>query len=88
MNDIDHQVDDETACPACKKPFIHYSFCPELGCDGGVIDEYEDDAINYGPGSFTTCRECGGAGFIYWCPGCGANITFSGEVADVKGARL
>ena len=43
------------------------------GCDDGVVDDYEDDPINYDPGDTSVCRECRGKGGWRVCGYCNAD---------------
>jgi hypothetical protein len=40
------------------------------GCDGGHIDDYEDDPINCDPGDISSCPECHGEGGWVVCGEC------------------
>ena len=57
----------ENICPDCHG-FLHRVYCWDCG-GAGWFDDYEEDAINFGPGeSFTACSNCNGKGFEEWCP--------------------
>lgn len=61
--------EDESLCPKCGGELTREP-CGELGCDDGVVDVYEDDPLWYEPGDNEPCDECGGRGYIEWCPQC------------------
>lgn len=62
----------EGPCKFCDHSPLHTRRCDEVGCDEGMMDEYDDDAINYAPGEdLYPCPECKGRGCLTWCPKCG-----------------
>jgi len=71
--DDDYIEDDyESPCSKCGHVFTRRSDCTNYCCEDGQIDLYEyDDPINFSPGEYETCPQCGGAGRLHWCPNCG-----------------
>ena len=60
-------MNDEFECGVCHGD-LEWVFCPD--CDGdGVIDEHEDDPLNYAPGEcYRDCLTCEGMGGWLECP--------------------
>ena len=71
MIECDYQICDD-ACPKCGNSITHYRECEH--CDGGLIDAWEEDAINFSPGDSYSCSACKGDGRQTWCPKCGEDI--------------
>lgn len=81
--DEDYEYCD-TACPKCGHAPTHTRWC--TGCDDGLIDEHEEDPVNYPPGSMYECPECCGTGTEKWCPKCGLDIQLHRhQTADMEG---
>lgn len=67
---------DDVSCLKCGNEQIHSRDCTNIFCEGGYIDDSEEDPINYGPGeSEHRCPECRGTEIERWCPKCGANLS-------------
>lgn len=64
---------DELYCPKCGH-HTHSRHCSEITCEGGVIDESEEDYMLPGT-SIVCCENCGGTGIERWCPACGEDLT-------------
>lgn len=75
-DDVDCDIEfDYDGCPHCGHRPTYRSPCTAFDCDGGLIDEYGDDPINYSPGeAFYTCATCRGCGELHWCPKCGTDL--------------
>ncbi len=78
----DFEQDYDLSCPTCGHSPLHNRTCENLWCDDGLIDENDDDPINFLPGeSLSNCDECKGTGVEWWCPGCGENL--SGKISSI-----
>ena len=69
--DLDYEVEYDYPCPKCGNEFTHWRYCE---CDDGSIDLSNEDPINYMPGEWEICYDCGGTGIQSWCPKCGASF--------------
>lgn len=76
MSEPDYDIDFETSCPKCNRSPIHSRSCPEILCQGGMIDESDEHYCTEGT-VMVCCQECNGTGRHVWCPHCGADL--SGE---------
>lgn len=72
LEDFEDQF--EAVCPNCGNTTIFSEKCHELACENGYIDESDEDFCVEGS-IMVPCSECGGTGFITWCPACGADLT-------------
>lgn len=73
--DYDYELDVDLACPLCGHSPTHFRSCSGHGCDGGWVDEADEDPINFSPGeSRVVCIECWGFGVERWCPACDCDI--------------
>lgn len=59
--------DDEPSCPHCGYQMA-WADCHMIDCEGGQYDLYEEDCINYDPGTYAKCEECDGEGGRWYCP--------------------
>ena len=67
---------DGYPCPKCGDLETRSRACDEWNCDDGLIDEHEDDPINFARGEeFSMCQECFGTGIVRWCSKCGCDIS-------------
>lgn len=65
---------DELSCPECGHYGTHSRRCSNIECEGGGIDESDEDYML--PGSVIgLCDTCKGTGIERWCPGCGAGLS-------------
>jgi hypothetical protein len=64
---------EEYTCEKHGKVRAGWIPCTNLYCEDGFEDEYEMDAINFAPGSYTTCNECNGQGGHHVCSECCAD---------------
>ena len=72
MIDDDYEIDlSEVPCGRCGHSPLHFRHCNAIGCEDGMIDEYDDDPVNFAEGEeFSQCPECF-EGIQRWCPKCG-----------------
>ena len=54
-------------CPHCGND-MDWADCWMIDCEDGEYDLYEEDCINYGPGTYAKCQECDGNGGWWYCP--------------------
>ena len=79
----DYEQDHELSCPKCNHSPLCFRDCAELMCDDGLMDDCDDDPINFMPGESThLCPECRGTGIEWWCPNCGENL--SGKISSLE----
>lgn len=72
----EYEIHYDIYCPKCGHSPLHSRTCVELMCNEGVMDESDDDPINFIPGeSEYPCPECRGTGIEWWCPSCGENLS-------------
>lgn len=64
----------EPVCPKCGNTTVLSEKCHEITCQGGYIDESDEDYCLEGT-VMVKCSECQGTGFITWCPACGTDLT-------------
>jgi len=78
----DYDKDYDCECPKCGHTPTHSRGCLNW-CNDGMLDESEQDPINFMPGeSLKICGECKGTGTEVWCPSCGENLSgFSEDAA-------
>lgn len=74
--------DDTPCCPHCGG-MMDWADCHMIDCEDGVYDLGEEDPINYDPGTYATCGECGGKGGWWYCPD--KNCKPSGDSASGDG---
>jgi hypothetical protein len=70
----EYEIDD-LECPDCET-HLHSRSCSEIMCEGGVVDESDEDYLLPGTAQ-AVCDTCKGTGIERWCPGCGKD--FSGH---------
>lgn len=68
----DYEIDD-LECPDCGHQ-THSRRCSEIMCEGGGIDESDEDYLLPGT-NIVTCETCQGTGIERWCPNCGKDLT-------------
>lgn len=68
LGGYDFDEEDDT-CPECGTP-MEWSPCHMIDCEEGNYDLYEEDPINYDPGTYAACSECDGEGGSWYCPKC------------------
>lgn len=64
---VDSDYEDEPSCPDCGYQ-MDWAECHMIDCEDGEYDLGEEDPINYDPGTYAKCRECGGKGGWWYCP--------------------
>jgi len=70
----DYELDDLT-CPKCGHNPLHSRQCTGW-CNDGVLDEYDNDPINFMPGEeIYLCPTCKGTGIERWCLKCGTDLS-------------
>lgn len=69
----DYDIDD-IPCPHCDNLFTHSRRCSEITCEGGFIDDSDEDYLLPGT-NIVECEECKGTGIERWCPHCGRNLS-------------
>lgn len=74
MTDGEREIWDEMQADAvddvCKKcgNLLDWADCWQIDCEEGYYDEYEEDPINFAPGSYRKCETCEGKGGWWYCP--------------------
>lgn len=66
-------------CTKCDSEILHTRRCSNILCEGGYIDESEEDYLLPGT-EMIECDICNGSGHETWCPKCGTDL--SGEHLD------
>lgn len=85
MSDLDRQATgidyDEPQYHFCKKcgNEMAWADCWQINCEEGQYDEYEDDAINFAPGSYRNCETCKGKGGWWYCENPACSTAGKGE---------
>jgi DnaJ-class molecular chaperone len=70
----EYDLDDELSCPACGHSPLHSRRCSNIHCQGGSVDESDEDYMLEGS-VLVICEECKGTGVERWCPKCGENLS-------------
>ena len=68
----DYEIDN-LECPKCGAN-THSRNCSEIMCEGGGIDESDEDYLLPGS-SIVACDTCKGTGIERWCPKCGEDLS-------------
>lgn len=77
MSDLDRQATGDAGpaidweyAPCCKKcgGEMDWADCWQIDCEEGEYDEYEEDPINFSPGSYRKCETCEGKSGWWYCP--------------------
>lgn len=92
MSDFEYIDHDETPCPKCGGD-TRTRDCTAIDCEEGYYHDCgEDCCCCLQPKPNRACDECGGHGFMHWCPTCGWDLNFNHYIngkdeREMKGFR-